>query len=100
MAKNVCILLATVLCTVYYAQASNDVNIMANVFYPGTFTNEFAFTKPVKCVTNPPGRVVQCLASKSQPQAEEIEVKTYTSLRSFEGWRSYVSFFGGREKTS
>ena len=30
---------------------------------------------------------------------EEIEVKAYACFKSIEGWRSYVSFFGGREKT-
>ena len=58
--ENAFILLAALLCTVYYAQASSDVNIMANLCYPDTFTNEFAFTKPVKCITNPPGNIVQC----------------------------------------
>ena len=65
--ENICILLVTILCTVYSAQASSDVNIMANVCYPGTFTNEFAFTKPVEFVTNPPGYIAKCSASISQP---------------------------------
>ena len=80
-------------------EADNNINILANVCYPGTYTNEFAFAKPVVCVANPPGNIIKCDASVSQPRAEEIEVKAYACFKTIEGWQSYVSFFGGREKT-
>ena len=99
MRENVCILLLAILCIIYPGKADSDVNIMASVCYPGTFVNEFVYTEPVKCINNPPGSTVKCTAVISQPRAEEIEVKAYVCFKTIEGWQSYVSFFGGREKT-
>ena len=92
-------LIILAICTHNPAEADNNINILANVCYPGTYTNEFAFAKPVKCVANPPGDIIKCDASVSQPRAEEVEVEAYDCFKTIEGWQSYVSFFGGREKT-
>ena len=97
--KIICILIIVILCAIRPAGANDNVNILANVCYPGTFTNEFAFAKPVVCVDNPPGNIVKCEASISQPRAEEVEINAYACFKTIEGWKSYVSFFGGREKT-
>ena len=90
-------LLILAICAHRSFEANNNINILANVCYPGTFTNEFAFAKPVKCVANPPGDIIKCDAAVSQPRAEEIEVQAYACFKTIEGWRSYVSFFGVRE---
>ena len=96
--ENVCILLLTILCMIYPGQASSNVNILANVCYPGTFVNEFVFTEPVRCVNNLPGNIIKCPTAISQPRTEEIEIKAYVCFKTIEGWQSYFSFFGSREK--
>ena len=82
---NLCITLMFLLNALNSAKANNNVNILANVCYPGTFTNEFAFAKPSVCINNCPGDIVKCEASISQPRTKEVEINAHACFKTIEG---------------